>query len=402
MRSYGVSVHMDPDSAESKAKRAQYKAENEQWEREWAGVDEEVDKAREELRKENMRTRRKENIRTRITRDIIDMMAGGTDPEFEDLVGRVVSKGMDELDAGDARGCGDNKFEEAPSTCNPADTFDAFSYEYAKASATGSKPRSDDAKASATGSKPRSDDAKASATGSKPRSDDGYGHFTARASPPPASSSTNSTSNFSAGRHSSTGYLPPERFRFYAGHYPGSSSTSSTSSSSSAHSHIPCPTFSSPYENCPETLRLFCKNISSVTKDVKAAVQNPMVSLNVDPKSIRPLLPYFNHKLADPQGRYTMRDYQSELHGIMLEMYCGWLEELRLSIPGALPVPAVRVERSVCRHLGLWQKEFCRPKCQACEAWRPLFTLTCPGCKYEACVRCKYQVGLRAHLSTGF
>lgn len=126
--SYGTSVHMDPDSAESKAKRAQFQADNVQWENEWAGIDPEVQKARAELRKENMRARMK--------RDLADMAKDqGEDTMYADIVDHVIEGVLDELDFGNGHNFEDFVHvvpEEDIKTCNPADTFDTFAYEYAK------------------------------------------------------------------------------------------------------------------------------------------------------------------------------------------------------------------------------------------------------------------------------
>ncbi|KAJ5129923.1 Heat shock protein DnaJ N-terminal [Penicillium bovifimosum] len=381
LRTYGASCHMDPNSAESKAKRAQYKAENEQWAREWAGFDEEVEKAREELRKEKMRARHNEDVRTRMMRDIhiINKMVDRPDPLFEDLVSRVVSNGIDEIEANNAKNArrgGDHRREEASSTFNPSDMSDDFAY----------------------------------VPGSSWYPGNNRMHYsTARGAPSPPRSSTNSTSYYSAGEYSPASNVSSERHDFptgrnWGGHSSsGSSPTSSTSSRSSAHSDVPPTTFSAtnPLGNSPEAFRAACENISSIVKDVRAAVLYPNISLNVDRESIRPLVPYFNQKLADPLGRYTMKDYESELNGIMLEMYSGWLNDIRLSIPGARPIPAVRLDRRVCPHTGIWKKEFCRPMCEACEAWMPLFTLTCQTCHFKACLKCKYEVDALACLHTG-
>ncbi|KAJ5542542.1 Heat shock protein DnaJ N-terminal [Penicillium sp. DV-2018c] len=402
-----------PESPESKARRERAKAENERYERECAAFEEEVEKARAELRKERMQARH-ENFRAYLTRDLIDQLVDGPDPEFEEIVSRVVNDGMDEIEANKGRRRETPKPEEAPPTCNPAATFDAFAYEYAKAaSATGNSSCSADGFSQSYDFTAHS----RSPSANSPCSADGFSQsydFTAHTRSPSASSSSSSAGYYSAGGHthahpSSGSHVSSEHYRFSTPHSsprrksPGSAS-SSTSSSSSAGSNVP-PAFpaTDPFDNGAEFFRAACENIKPVDSDLAAVLQTASASLKVDPASMRVLVPYFNKKLADPQGRYTLLDYQAEINGIMLEMYCIWLEESRLSVPGALPIPAVRVSQSTCRHLGVWEKGFCRPKCEACAAWMPLFTLTCKSCKFKACLRCKYQVNLRSRgLSTGF
>ncbi|KAJ5143603.1 uncharacterized protein N7515_002390 [Penicillium bovifimosum] len=375
MHSYGASCPKHPNSAESKAKRAQHERRKEQWEKVRAGCAQEAKTARKdtfkELHKENVRARN-ENVRNRMTRDIIRLMGGNCGQQFQDLLSRIIRKGIDEIEANhEENACRpeDSKRGKVPRTWDTAYTFDGFTFTHTYA--------------------------KAKCTASSPRPADGSSHgYSARGAPSPESSS-GSAGNYSPGSASASSTSS------------GSTSSGSTSSSSSPHSHVPRLHFSAtnPFENSPEAFRAACANICSVTKDVREAVKNPNVSMNVDPESIRPLVPYFNKKLADPLGRYTMKDYENEIHGIMLEMYSGWLEEIRLSTPGAHPIPAVQVDPTECRHAGVWKKEFCHPMCEACETWMPLFTLTCPGCQFKACLKCKYlkyEVNPCVDMPTGF
>ncbi|KAJ5688628.1 Heat shock protein DnaJ N-terminal [Penicillium macrosclerotiorum] len=101
-------------------------------------------------------------------------------------------------------------------------------------------------------------------------------------------------------------------------------------------------------------------------------------------------IPYFDAKLNDPCGRYTSDDMFKEISGIYIESFYGWMENLRLSIPGARPVTPPE-SPSLCLHLGYWLKGFGYPECEKCHCWAPLYILTCPGCGAGACVQCRFS-----------
>lgn len=104
---------------------------------------------------------------------------------------------------------------------------------------------------------------------------------------------------------------------------------------------------------------------------------------------LAPFIPYFAAKLADKRGLYGRDDVQGELKGMVLETYCGWLESLRVGIPGAsrsLNCP----DQHECRHLGFWRKALGQEECETCCLWKPIYTLVCPGCGFKRCVRCKF------------
>lgn len=113
---------------------------------------------------------------------------------------------------------------------------------------------------------------------------------------------------------------------------------------------------------------------------------------------LTPFIPHFMAKLNDPSGNYTEDDLKTELQGIVMETYCGWLEGLRVTFSGAKPQHSLTASdtagydnKQECLHLGYWKKEFERPECDVCHRWKPIFTLTCPGCGIKACVGCKFQ-----------
>lgn len=101
------------------------------------------------------------------------------------------------------------------------------------------------------------------------------------------------------------------------------------------------------------------------------------------------LVPFFNYKLHHPNHHYTVEDIRTELHGAVLETYCGFLEEVRMAFPDAEPI-APGQDPQTCRHLGMWNKQFLIENCEACGRWLPLYTLTCPACAKKACVVCKF------------
>ncbi|KAL4979487.1 hypothetical protein BDW66DRAFT_103344 [Aspergillus desertorum] len=105
---------------------------------------------------------------------------------------------------------------------------------------------------------------------------------------------------------------------------------------------------------------------------------------------LAPFIPYFTLKLADKSGRYSKEDFRGELKGMVMESYCGWLETVRVTIPGAADSVNV-TEPGNCRHLGHWKKDLGDEKCEECNLWRPIYTLVCAGCGVKRCVRCKFN-----------
>ncbi|KAL5338542.1 DnaJ domain-containing protein [Aspergillus crustosus] len=106
---------------------------------------------------------------------------------------------------------------------------------------------------------------------------------------------------------------------------------------------------------------------------------------------LAPFVPFFTDKLAHSDGRYTTKNVQTELKGMVMETYCGWLETLRSTIPDVGPSSVLDVGE--CRHLGYWKKELGLEKCVVCDLWRPIYTLVCPGCGIKRCVGCKFEGG---------
>ncbi|KAJ5787978.1 Heat shock protein DnaJ N-terminal [Penicillium paradoxum] len=330
MRSFGSSVHMDPDSADSKAKRAQFQADYAEWEKEWADIDPEMQRARAELRKEKMRARMK--------RDVEEAMGDlNGDTSYAEIIDRVVAEGLEGLNFG--AGTNFEDFTEPEDlTCNPADTFNQSAYEFAKASAQNDKDQI---------------------------------HLNRNSSSRSTASPQSTRSNSSTG-NSSTNASTANDSHFTTQH-PTSNPTADA------------------FKTTVEAFNTAAEAFKEVTQEADAAVDQVQNSAQLESDLMIPLVPYFNQKLADPHGRYKLADYTAEMNGILLEIYCGWLEEARLSIPFAKPVNT-QTDPKLCSHLGLWHKEYCRPNCEACNFWMPIFLLTCPGCGVKACVRCKFAI----------
>ncbi|KAJ5502903.1 Heat shock protein DnaJ N-terminal [Penicillium fimorum] len=352
--SYGTSVHMDPNSAESKAKRAQCQEENTQWESEWASIDPEVQKARAERRKANMRARMK--------RDLADIVVKQD---------HIIEGVLDDLDFG--HGNQFNHFtdvlpEEDTKTCNPADTFDAFAYEYAKAFS------------------------------SSPNYSNSPTSFDSTSSPKSAASNDSSvdfsTSCYSTNHtHSPDGHWNFRSTTEYSGvnspNYTNPANDHSTFKSTADDSNVNFPTCTHSADE-HSTFNSTPDDSESTANSSKSDADKLINAYMVGHDSLRPLVSFLKQKLADPHGRYTIDDLGGELNGLVLETYCGWLEDVRLSVPMASPMK-VRNDPKVCSHLGYWYKEFCRPVCNVCNMWLPTYILTCPGCGIMACVRCKFS-----------
>ncbi|KXG54552.1 Heat shock protein DnaJ [Penicillium griseofulvum] len=416
--SYGTSVHMDPNSAENKAKRAQFQAENIQWENEWAGIDPEEQKARAQSRKDSMRARVQRDLEEMSEEDFDDL-ASGQGPNFKEF--------MDALP------------EENTKTCNPADTFDSFSYEYSKQ--FGSSPvRSGCTSSSRSTTSSASNDPSVNiSTSGNPTN---YAHSPGEY--------WNSKSTADNSNEYSPNYFHPANdhwssksiAEYLDERVPGSTNAAnehSTFASTAEDSNDNSPNYTHPAndhwsfkpvseylnEHVPEsthpandhwnfkpiakylighvpdythssnehsTSKFTAEDSESTTTDSTSTDSNSDADKLINSflarhESFGPLVSFYKQKLADPQGRYTVDDLAGELNGLVLETYCGWLEDIRLSFPNASRMTA-RTDPSNCSHRGFWDKEFCRPMCNVCNMWMPTYILTCPGCGVMACVAC--------------
>ncbi|PYI03618.1 DnaJ-domain-containing protein [Aspergillus sclerotiicarbonarius CBS 121057] len=135
----------------------------------------------------------------------------------------------------------------------------------------------------------------------------------------------------------------------------------------------------------------FSEDFTSISfPDEAPKKSTPGVNLALAPDYLAPFIPHFKNKLAHPSGRYTAQDFLTEVTGMILEIYCGWLESVRLTMPEAKPLQRGQ-DPQHCLHLGCWEKHFNKASCEECQLWKPIYTLTCPGCGIEACVGCKFS-----------
>lgn len=131
--------------------------------------------------------------------------------------------------------------------------------------------------------------------------------------------------------------------------------------------------------------------IPSPGQDEHTPAEDNYIRVDADLHSrLAPFLPLFEAKLNHPSGLYTRADMHSELRGIVMETFCGWLENLRQGFSEAEGSDLRDVSEN-CHHLGYWNKEFARDECEVCHRWKPIFTLSCPGCGLKACVVCKFR-----------
>lgn len=147
-------------------------------------------------------------------------------------------------------------------------------------------------------------------------------------------------------------------------------------------SNLPQPTDSSifsPAINVP--------SLPSVTPSLPSPAIKPNATASIDNGD--PLLFHFCSKLNGPANSYTSHDFLFELTGMVFDVYCGWLEGVRLTFPGAKPLSKEKQDAPACLHLGGWKKSFGRDKCDGCQLRQPLFMLTCPGCGIEKCGGCR-------------
>ncbi|KAH8431782.1 DnaJ domain protein [Aspergillus melleus] len=139
---------------------------------------------------------------------------------------------------------------------------------------------------------------------------------------------------------------------------------------------------------------------SSMGQEQPAVAEDNYIRVDTDLHSkLAPFLPLFESKLNHPSGLYTRADMHSELRGIVMETFCGWLENLRLGFSEVdtqstfshSAFDDLYDTSDTCDHLGYWTKEYGRDECEVCHRWKPIFTLTCPSCGLKACVVCKFR-----------
>ncbi|PWY87002.1 DnaJ-domain-containing protein [Aspergillus heteromorphus CBS 117.55] len=125
------------------------------------------------------------------------------------------------------------------------------------------------------------------------------------------------------------------------------------------------------------------------TEDVTTAKLS-LDNIKIDHEYFAPFLGHFIAKLSHPSARYTSQDLLAELRGMIMEVYCGWLEAVRLNLPDAKPLEK-GLDPKECPHLGSWAKTLGQTECETCHLWDPMYTLACPGCGTKACVGCRFH-----------
>jgi hypothetical protein len=359
MYSYSNSVHMDTISDESKARKAQFKADNVQWAQERAGIDPNVERARgkaqQDLRITQMQARlardsmkqqqQQQRIfeQEQIRRSMEELEKVREARLKSEKTLRNLQRQLDEKLCADAEAKRKTKQTEnkapplrplTPSLHNPEPFVSSFGY----------KSTRDLERVESTSTK-----------FNKLNSDPIY--FESNSSP---KNIVGDTSNISS---------------------PASSSPASSRASSN------CST------GCSDADQLSAKFASDrpTLSERLESTADKMIGIHMvsHEASLKPLVPFFKQKLADPLGRYKLEDLASELNGFVSEIYNDWIENIRSSIPDATPI-GVRNNPELCAHLGAWHKDHCLPKCDTCNFWMPLFVLNCPGCGLKACVSCKF------------
>jgi hypothetical protein len=396
---------MDPNSEESKAKCAQFKAENDQWEREWQGIDPEMEKLREEYSKENMPS---QTVRAR------DDMATEVGDKFDSGV-----------------------FCSARTAFTVLGTFE-------KELHAGTDPgRSKPANLTAShhaGNEPGNIYVKEK-DGDRlywPHSSSSYARHDSTGDEYGYKVSTEARhSSKSTGRHSShkrcasceatadwENEVPVDTSIDYdsAGDDPGGKLTDeAVHSVNAANGFLPykrsiscqC-TVGSVDENIVQTSAAKSDNtIEQASKCTSAGSTNlidsfsPLCPANKissddpsdresyinshlgDCEALQHLIPFFQQKVREHPDSYTTNDLYGELNGLILETYSNWVEGLRSSFADAQSSDFVN-DQAACAHLGSWQKKFNRADCDQCHLCKPLYVLTCPGCGLKACIRCKF------------
>lgn len=333
---------MNPESEESKISKAKYRAENVQWQQEWAGIDPEVEKARAEARKQAMR----------------------------DRVAR------------DAEAQSKNEKTEAKSQTSPMTPFDQAIYN----AVNGLKCHP------GVWVRPQ-----------EPVHD--YGGNLMDWDPPSAVDNDQCRNNMESmwqalkRSKSNDAKKEPDNLEAPSSPEPPASDVSTTSSLiSSCSTRSQCgstrsasiiasdpPTRSFPVDSGPDEQSPLGEPLDSPSPADKL-INTYLATYG---SSLSPLIPLFKRKLADPLGRYTVNDLATELQGVVLESYTTWLEDMRVSISSDTPKTAQN-SPGACSHRGGWYKEYGHGQCGTCQFWMPLFVLTCRGCGLGGCIRCKF------------
>ncbi|CAG8079887.1 unnamed protein product [Penicillium salamii] len=382
MYSFGNSVHMDPESEESKASKAKYRAENAQWEQEWAGIDPEVEEARAEVEKARAESR-KQAMRDRVARDEKEQV------EIDEM---EIKKDAPPVDS-PANSPDKTPVNPPVNTAKPAvDPFDqaiqnavngiqlcAGFWDYARGVAPHPEENIKNGIATALG---------------------GFGHYEHARDPKSKlldNSKPDNNKESSNNSKGATNILPfvDDVSTSNSDISSDSSSESSSVSSSSARSHkasghsINSTVGGPPHSSSPAELYPCDQDPMPEPLNAHNFAEGLKNNCVGHESSLGSLAPLFEQRLADPLGRYSVDDLALDLNGMILESYASWLEDVRLSIPRASPAP-VRSTPEACSHLGGWFKKYGCTQCDTCHSWMPLFLLVCPKCGISGCTRCKF------------
>ncbi|KAJ5339872.1 hypothetical protein N7452_006600 [Penicillium brevicompactum] len=339
MYSFGNSVHMDPDSEESKASKARFRAENAQWQREWDGIDLEVERARAEARKQAMRHRVVRDMEEQLEKERAE--AKKHTPHvapFDQAICNAVNglrspPGVWGRTQGPTYYAGYNLMD-----WNNLSTINNIMYQEPKST----KP-----------------------TGTEKEPIQLEDPFEAPSSPAPSVSEV-LTQSSPISSSSARSYCASNR---PASIIASESPTRPCSVNSGSGDHSPLGEPLDPSSPAAQLINTYLASYES---------------------SLRPLIPHFKQKLADPLGRYTANELATELQGVVLESYSAWLEDIRVSMSFGTHATA-RKSPEACSHLGGWYKEYGQAQCVTCQFWSPLFILTCRGCGLKGCIRCKFN-----------
>jgi hypothetical protein len=354
---------MDPNSAENKARRAQFKAEKDQWEREWQGIDPEMEKLRAGYYEEDMQSRRAGDLD-----DMAKEAGGGFDDDlfyFPRSDFNVFGTFEKELDAGTDKG----SFWPADFMDSP-DVEKEFGHILDMNEKDGKHPHWSKSSSRSTGhDSARHDSAR----------HDSARHDSGRKATNEARPSFNSTDGFSHNRFASCHSTISSVDKFSTQSHAANTANATENSVENTFTG-----FSTPIDIFSPLLPIHNDSVDDPSN--KDSYINTYLG---NCEALKNLVPFFQQKVREHPEQYTADDLYGELNGVVLETYNGWLEGMRMSSRTANP-PHTPRNPAACVHLGSWQKELNRAECDRCHLCKPLYVLTCPGCGLKACVRCKF------------
>ncbi|OQD84341.1 hypothetical protein PENANT_c013G02055 [Penicillium antarcticum] len=374
MHSYGNSVHMDPNSEDSKAKRADFQKESDQWSREWQGIDPEMEDLRAKLLK-------KKKARY-MAYDRSDMVTEAGDFEPDVVYRPESNRGPDAMatQAGD----GFNRSVFNPRRPDRSNKFVEKEH-YAGTSTGPFKP---------TDYKPAADKfAEHKAAKSKPAesTDPPYGEEDLGFTPDTRDVDTDEDDGNHFYRQKptsrSTGhvfgpkvtneaqpYFSPSANRISHKRFTGCNSAASSVDKVPTQSHAAKPPKAAHTANTTDTTENSIKDapagftdpidssppLQPTNKDFSEDSTNKNSYINSQLgtcEALKHLVPFFQQKIRAHPEQYTANELYGELNGVILETYIGWLVALRSSVRDVEP-PHHLNKPVDCAHIGSWKKEF--------------------------------------------